>query len=101
MPLLRPPGRAESHTFEYKRNGTLSPFAARYTAAREVLSETTARHTSAKVVVIVSVVLASELRAAKKSRDLQQREQQKNQLVAAFLADHRNSQVHFTPPYSS
>jgi hypothetical protein len=40
------PGRAQSHSFEYKRNGTLSLFAALNTATGEVLGKTAARHTS-------------------------------------------------------
>ncbi len=40
------PGRAESHGFEYKRNGTLSLFAALNTATGEVLGRTAPRHTS-------------------------------------------------------
>jgi hypothetical protein len=42
------PGRAESHGFEYKRNGTLSLFAALNTATGEVLGKTAPRHTSAQ-----------------------------------------------------
>jgi transposase len=38
------PGRAESHGFEYKRNGTLSLFAARDPVTGEVLGKTTAAH---------------------------------------------------------
>ncbi|MEM5440620.1 hypothetical protein AABE10_36350, partial [Paraburkholderia diazotrophica] len=38
------PGRAESHGFEYKRNGTLSLFAALNTATGEVIGKTAPRH---------------------------------------------------------
>ena len=41
------PGRAQSHGFEYKRNGTLSLFAALNTSSGEVLGKTAARHTRA------------------------------------------------------
>ena len=44
------PGRAESHGFEYKRNGTLSLFAALNTATGEVLGKTAPRHTSEQFV---------------------------------------------------
>ena len=37
------PGRAESHGFEYKRNGTLSLFAALNTTTGEVLGKTVPR----------------------------------------------------------
>ncbi len=43
------PGRAESHGFEYKRNGTLSLFAALNVATGEVLDKTAPRHTSVQV----------------------------------------------------
>ncbi|MCX7180557.1 MAG: IS630 family transposase, partial [Proteobacteria bacterium] len=43
LPLA--PGRAESHGFEYKRNGTLSLFAALNTATGEVMGKTADRHT--------------------------------------------------------
>jgi hypothetical protein len=41
------PGRAESCGFRYKRNGTLSLFAALIVAAGEMLGKTAPRHTSA------------------------------------------------------
>jgi hypothetical protein len=54
------PGRAESHGFEYKRNGTLSLFAALNTATGEVLGKTAARHTSEQFVAFLQDVLASQ-----------------------------------------
>jgi hypothetical protein len=54
------PGRAESHGFEYKRNGTLSLFAALNTANGEVLGMTAPRHTSAQFVAFLADVLASQ-----------------------------------------
>ena len=48
------PGRAESHGFEYKRNGTLSLFAALNTATGEVLGMTASRHTSAQFVAFLA-----------------------------------------------
>jgi len=54
------PGRAESHGFEYKRNGTLSLFAALNTATGEVLGKTAPRHTSAQFVdSLTSAVLGT------------------------------------------
>lgn len=43
-------GQAESHGFEYKRNGTLSLFAALKTATGEVVGKTAQRHTSEQFV---------------------------------------------------
>ncbi len=54
------PGRAESHGFEYKRNGTLSLFAALNTATGEVLGKTAARHTSAQFVAFLADVVSSQ-----------------------------------------
>lgn len=47
------PGCAESHAFEYKRNGTLSLFAALNTATGEVLRKTAPRHTSEQFVAFL------------------------------------------------
>src|SRR6202040_3189374 len=53
------PGRAESHGFEYKRNGTLSLFAALNTATGEVLGKTASRHTSAQFVAFLTEVVSA------------------------------------------
>ena len=54
------PGRAESHGFEYKRNGTLSLFAALNTATGEVLGKTAPRHTSEQFVAFLEDIVASQ-----------------------------------------
>ena len=54
------PGRAESHGFEYKRNGALSLFAALNTATGSVLGKTAARHTSAQFVAFLADVVSSQ-----------------------------------------
>ncbi|MCW8226487.1 IS630 family transposase, partial [Verminephrobacter eiseniae] len=54
------PGRAESHGFEYKRNGTLSLFAALNTATGQVLGKTAARHTSEQFVAFLTDIVASQ-----------------------------------------
>ena len=56
------PGRAESHGFEYKRNGTLSLFAALNTATGEVLGRTAPRHTSEQFVAFLTDVVGSQPR---------------------------------------
>ena len=61
------PGRAESHGFEYKRNGTLSLFAALNTTTGEVLGKTVPRHTSEQFVDFLEDVVASQPRAAARS----------------------------------
>jgi hypothetical protein len=54
------PGRAESHGFEYKRNGTLSLFAALNTATGQVIGKTASRHTSEQSVAFLTDVIASQ-----------------------------------------
>jgi hypothetical protein len=53
-------GRAESHGFEYKRNGTLSLFAALNTATGEVLGRTAPRHTSEQFVAFLTDIVAHQ-----------------------------------------
>ena len=94
------PGRAESHGFEYKRNGTLSLFAALNTATGEVLGMTAPRHTSAQFVAFLADVVASQPEQPN-PRHLRQRQRHKTDLVDAFLAEHERVQIHYTPTYSS
>lgn len=56
------PGRAESHGFEYKRNGTLSLFAALNSATGEVLGRTAPRHTNEQFVGFLEDVVTSQPR---------------------------------------
>ncbi len=51
-------GRAQSHGFEYKRNGTLSLFAALNTATGEAVGKTAQRHTSAQFVRFLEDIVA-------------------------------------------
>ena len=54
------PGRAEWHGFEYKRNGTLSLYAALNVATGEVEGTTADRHTSAQVLRFQDRVIATQ-----------------------------------------
>jgi hypothetical protein len=54
------PGRAQSHGFEYKRNGTLSLFAALNTSTGEVPGKTAARHTSEQFVSFLEDIVAGQ-----------------------------------------
>jgi transposase len=94
------PGRAESHGFEYKRNGTLSLFAALNTATGEVLGKTAARHTSEQFVSFLDEIIASQPK-----RQIHvicdNVSSHKTGLVEAFLAKHRRVRIHYTPTYSS
>jgi transposase len=95
------PGRAESHGFEYKRNGTLSLFAALNTTTGEVLGKTAARHTSAQFVAFLSDVIASQPTGREIHVICDNVSSHKTQAVEAFLTDHPNLQMHFTPTYTS
>lgn len=95
------PGRAESHGFEYKRNGTLSLFAALNTATGEVLGKTAPRHTSEQFVAFLTDVVASQPKHREVHVICDNVSSHKTKRVADFLAEHRNVQIHFTPTYSS
>ena len=95
------PGRAESHGFEYKRNGTLSLFAALNTATGEVIGKTAARHTSEQFVVFLHDVVASQPTGREIHGICDNVSSHKTALVGAFLAAHPQVQMHYTPTYSS
>ena len=95
------PGRAESHGFEYKRNGTLSLFAALNTATGEVLGKTASRHTSAQFVAFLIEVVSAH-RATQEIRVICDNvSSHKTPAVQTFLLDHPNVTMHYTPTYSS
>ncbi len=95
------PGRAESHGFEYKRNGTLSLFAALNTATGEVLGKTAARHTSAQFVAFLVDVVSSQAEGKEIHVICDNVSSHKTPAVQAFLAEHANVAMHYTPTYSS
>ena len=95
------PGRAESHGFEYKRNGTLSLFAALNTTTGEVLGKTAARHTSEEFVAFLEDVVASQPRRREIHVICDNVSSHKTEVVEAFLAKHPRVHIHYTPTYSS
>lgn len=95
------PGRAESHGFEYKRNGTLSLFAALNTATGEVLGRTAARHTSEQFVSFLEDVVAWQSTRREIHVICDNVSSHKTALVEEFLSKHRRVQIHYTPTYSS
>jgi transposase len=95
------PGRAQSHGFEYKRNGTLSLFAALNTATGEVLGKTAARHTSEQFVTFLEDIVASQPWHREIHVICDNVSSHKTELVEAFLSKHRRVQIHYTPTYSS
>ena len=99
LPLA--PGRAQSHGFEYKRNGTLSLFAALNTATGEVLGKTAARHTSEQFVSFLQEVVKSQSPSREIHVICDNVSSHKTALVEQFLAEHPSVQIHYTPTYSS
>ena len=99
LPLSR--GRAESHSFEYKRNGTLSLFAALNTATGEVLGKTAPRHTSEQFVAFLTDIVASQPAQHDIHVICDNVSSLKTERVAEFLAEHGHVRVHYTPTYSS
>lgn len=95
------PGRAQSHGFEYKRNGTLSLFAALNTATGEVLGQTAPRHTSAQFVAFLADIVASQPKGKAIHVICDNVSAHKTDKVDAFLAEHANVAIHYTPTYSS
>jgi transposase len=95
------PGRAESHGFEYKRNGTLSLFAALNTATGQVLGQTAPRHTSANFVEFLEDVVASQAKGREIHVICDNVSSHKTEAVDAFLAHHKTVTMHFTPTYAS
>jgi transposase len=95
------PGRAERHGFEYYRHGTLSLYAALNTSTGVVLGKTADRHTSAEFVAFLADLVASQPRGKEIHVIADNLSAHKTKSVAAFLADHPNLHLHYTPTYSS
>ena len=95
------PGRAERHGFEYKRNGTLSLYAALNTQTGQVQGKTAARHTSTEFVAFLAQVVAGCEPGREIHIILDNLSAHKTKLVASFLEEHSNVSLHFTPTYSS
>jgi transposase len=95
------PGRAERHGFEYYRHGTLSLYAALDVRSGKVHGKTAARQTSDEFVDFLNDLVG----LCKPTQDihviLDNLSAHKTQKVAAFLQEHPNVKLHFTPTYSS
>lgn len=99
--LALSPGRAESHGFEYKRNGTPSLFAARNTSTGEDLGKTAARHTSEQFVTFLQDIVTSQPSRRETHVICDNVSSHKAALVQAFLDKHKYVHMHYTPTYSS
>ena len=95
------PGRAERHGFEYKRNGTLSLYAALDVGTGHVEGMTAARHTSAEFLRFLDQLVATQPRRRAIHIIADNLSAHKTKAVLAWLADHPRVQMHHTPTYSS
>lgn len=95
------PGRLERHGFEYKRNGTLSLYAALDVKTGKVQGKTAARHTSAEFVVFLNQVVGTCKPGQEIHIVLDNLSAHKTPNVDEFLQHNRNVTLHFTPTYSS
>lgn len=95
------PGRAERHGFEYKRNGTLSLYAALNVASGRVHGMTAERHTSATFVRFLDRLVARQPKRRAIHVIADNLSAHKTPLVKAWLAAHPRVTLHYTPTYSS
>ncbi len=95
------PGRAERHGFEYYRHGTLSLYAALDVKSGKVHGKTAVHHTSDQFVSFLEQVV-NQCRSKQEIHIiLDNLSAHKTKKVEAFLQQHPNVQLHFTPTYSS
>ena len=95
------PARVERHGFEYKRHGSLSLYAALNIQIGDVVGKTTARHTSQDFVGFLAEVVVTSEPDQEIHVILDNLSADKTKLVAAFLDEHPNVNLHSTPTYSS
>lgn len=95
------PGRAERHGFEYIRHGTLSLYAALNIKSGRVIGDTVPRHTSEAFVTFLDTVIATEPKRREVHIVADNLSAHKTKRVEAWLAQHPNVTMHYTPTYAS
>ncbi len=95
------PGRIERHGFEYYRHGTLSLYAALDVKTGKVQGKTAAHHTSQEFVEFLGEMVDACPSKQEIHIILDNLSAHKTSKVQAFLQDHPNVHLHFTPTYSS
>src|SRR5277367_6539846 len=95
------PGRLERHGFEYRRNGTLSLYAALDVKTGKVQGKTAERHTSGEFVGFLEQVVAGCTPRQEIHIILDNLSAHKTSQVAEFLQRNPHAKLHFTPTYSS
>jgi transposase len=95
------PGRLERHGFEYRRNGTLSLYAALDVKTGKVQGKTAERHTSAEFVGFLEQIISGCKPNQEIHIILDNLSAHKTNQVEQFLKRNANVNLHFTPTYSS
>lgn len=95
------PGRSERHGFEYKRNGTLSLYAALDVGTGHVEGMTAKRHTSAEFVRFLDRLTATQPKRREIHIIADNLSAHKTKAVDAWLAANPRVTMHYTPTYSS
>ncbi len=95
------PGRLERHGFEYRRNGTLSLYAALDVKTGKVQGKTAERHTSAEFVSFLEHVISGCKPHQEIHIILDNLSAHKTPQVEEFLKRNAYVKLHFTPTYSS
>jgi transposase len=95
------PGRLERHGFEYRRNGTLSLYAALDVKTGKVQGKTAERHTSAEFVNFLEQIVSACQSGQEIHIILDNLSAHKTAKVEEFLEQNSNVKLHFTPTYSS
>jgi transposase len=95
------PGRLERHGYEYRRNGTLSLYAALDVKTGKVQGKTAERHTSTEFVGFLEQVISGCKPSQEIHIILDNLSAHKTQQVEEFLEHNANVKLHFTPTYSS
>jgi transposase len=95
------PGRLERHGFEYKRNGTLSLYAALDVKTGKVQGKTAERHTSAEFVGFLEEIISGCKPRQEIHIILDNLSAHKTSQVEEFLQRNSRVKLHFTPTYSS
>src|ERR1039458_3712200 len=95
------PGRLERHGFEYRRNGTLSLYAALDVKTGKVQGKTAERHTSAEFVDFLQQVVSGCKPRQEIHIILDNLSAHKTSQVEQFLERNTQVKLHFTPTYSS
>jgi transposase len=95
------PGRAERHGFEYVRHGTLSLYAALEVSTGQVVGKTAQRHTSTEFIAFCDQVVANQPDGREIHFIADNLSAHKTKAVQAWLDEHPNVKIHYTPTYSS